>query len=146
MSVIRRAEPGDLPVIAAIAADVLDGAWTAASLGEELARPIARVFVAEGAGAVDGFAITWHVAGEVSLLLIAVARRAQRSGVGTRLLEALEAAARADAQALVLLEVRASNAAARAFYARHGYVETGVRRGYYADRGEDAILMERALT
>ena len=59
-------------------------------------------------------------------------REAARQGLEQGLLEAT-------------LEVRRSNTAGRAFYRRHGFHETGVRPRYYADNGEDAIILDCAL-
>ena len=65
----------------------------------------------------------------------------QRKGVARRLFEAMtDEAGRAQVRDVVL-EVRESNKAARAFYASLAFVEVGRRRGYYADPVEDAVLM-----
>jgi len=78
---------------------------------------------------------------EVHLANFAVAEGARRQGVGDRLIgEVFDYARRRNAQS-VYLEVRVSNAAARKFYADHGFVPTYLRKGYY-ENGEDAIIME----
>src|SRR6516165_6623119 len=92
---IERARPSDAPELARIAAETMQGAWSERSIGEEIARSHSEVAVAveEEGGAIAGFSITWRVADEASLLLIAVRERAQRRGIGRRLLRAAERSA-----------------------------------------------------
>jgi len=104
-------------------------------------------FVARAAhtAEVAGFVIARHTPPEAELESICVATAFQRCGVGWRLMKALfEALGRAGVKRLYL-EVRDSNAPALALYRRLGFVETGVRRGYYANPREDAVLMELKL-
>jgi [ribosomal protein S18]-alanine N-acetyltransferase len=114
----------------------------------ELARPWARLLVVRtGQGSEPaGFALAWRAADEVHLLDLAVAPEARRLGLGRALVDALIGEARASDARLVLLEVRASNAAARALYRSAGFFEHGVRRAYYSDNGEDAVEMRLTLT
>lgn len=136
---IREATAADLPAVAALEARGMHGGgWNEAQLAEELARPDGRVIVACDPDLL-GHAIGRDLAGEGEVLSIVVAPEARRRGVGTALLEAL--LDRLDGP--TFLEVRASNAAARALYARHGFDDVGVRPGYYQD-GEDAVLMRRS--
>jgi ribosomal-protein-alanine N-acetyltransferase len=110
-------------------------------LREELARPWARLRVARADGAVVvGYLSFWHVSDELHLLNVAVAPPDRRRGVARRLVEDLLAYARAHAVARVLLEVRASNAAAIGLYESFGFERARVRAAYYAD-GEDALEM-----
>jgi ribosomal-protein-alanine N-acetyltransferase len=90
-----------------------------------------------------GYGVVMIGVQEAHLLNLSVRREWQRRGLGRQLLEhflevALEAGARR-----MFLEVRPSNAAARALYAARGFQEIAVRRGYYPAAGgrEDAILM-----
>lgn len=96
----------------------------------------------------EGFLIGRAIAGEAELLTLAVAPERRRQGAGERLLAAfLTESARLGA-ATAFLEVAADNVAALALYRRHGFDETGRRRGYYRDApGEavDAIVMSRPI-
>ncbi len=88
-----------------------------------------------------GFAGFWIVAGEAHITNIAVREQSRRQGIGELLLISLiELAMELDAQ-LVTLEVRASNTAAQGLYAKYGFTQVGVRRGYYTDNREDGVLM-----
>ncbi len=103
------------------------------------------VLVLESDGKVVGFVAGVEIAGEWELENIAVDLSCQKSGAGTRLLKAFLDVTRESGARSVFLEVRASNAAARALYERHGFRETGVRRGYYQHPTEDAILYKKEL-
>jgi ribosomal-protein-alanine acetyltransferase len=141
---IRRATSGDARAICGIARAVLEDPWSERAIEEEIGRTSGLVLAAAEGERVVGFAIAWFVADEASVLLIAVADDAQRRRIGTRLLGAIEASARSRGARTVHLEVRASNASARAFYRARGYREVGVRARYYGG-AEDAIAMKRDL-
>lgn len=113
----------------------------------ELARPWAKLWVAraEPAGPACGFALVWLAADEVHLIDLAVEPESRRRGVGRALLRAVIAGGRAAGGAQVLLEVRHSNTAALRLYAGAGFRELDVRRAYYADNGEDALVMRLDL-
>jgi ribosomal protein S18 acetylase RimI-like enzyme len=96
-----------------------------------------------GETAVMGFACAFAVADEVELQSLAVARSARGRGLGTALLEALLEWAGRGGYRRLHLEVRAGNAPALALYRRFGFAQTGTRRGYYQDNGEDALLLAR---
>lgn len=111
------------------------------SLREELARSWARLRVARGEGGrVLGYLLFWHVTDELHVINVAVAPSERRQGIGRALVAELLAYARANAVAKLLLEVRASNAAAIALYESAGFTRFNVRPKYYGD-GEDAVEM-----
>ena len=74
-----------------------------------------------------------------------MAAESQRRGLGRRLFHALAAELRAAGVTELVLEVRASNRPALGFYRSLGFARTGLRRGYYADPVEDAVLMRLPL-
>jgi ribosomal-protein-alanine N-acetyltransferase len=83
--------------------------------------------------------------GSADVLTIAVAGDCWGQGIGSALLEALIGAARRRRCAEVFLEVREDNPRARGLYRRRGFVEIGVRRGYYQPANVDAIVMRKDL-
>lgn len=91
-----------------------------------------------------GFVYGQIILDEVELWRIAVAPNQQRLGLGTRLLEAFVALAEIRGAYHLHLEVAGKNHKARAFYHHHGFVETGVRAGYYRD-GDDAHLLKKPV-
>lgn len=101
--------------------------------------------VAEVDARVVGFLAGRGVAGEAELENMAVSAAVRRRGVGAALLkEFLAWCATANCSG-VHLEVRESNAAARAVYERHGFRESGRRKGYYQKPAEDALIMTLAI-
>jgi len=94
---------------------------------------------------VCAFLVAHRVDAEWELENIVVAERARRHGVGTRLLEELIAHARAEQGATIFLEVRKSNRSARTLYRKVGFEDAGLRKSYYSDPAEDAVLLRLAL-
>jgi ribosomal-protein-alanine N-acetyltransferase len=86
-----------------------------------------------------------HVVDEMEILNIAVRPELRRRGLGARLLGLALGICAEMGVRLAALEVRTGNAPALALYARFGFVRVGLRRGYYADTGEDAVLMNLEL-
>lgn len=120
--------------------------WTRGNFIDSMAAEY-QCWLAEYGGRLTGYVITLVAAGEAHLLNLSVAPSWQRRGIGTELTAFAVALARRQGAAKIFLEVRPSNAAARALYARAGFIEVGIRRDYYPapDGREDAIVMEREL-
>jgi len=93
---------------------------------------------------VVGFTGTWIVAGEAHIINIAVRELYRHQGVGELLLiSTIDMTLRLNAHTL-MLEVRVSNTGAQALYRKYGFEQVGLRRGYYVDNKEDAMLMTAA--
>jgi ribosomal-protein-alanine N-acetyltransferase len=90
---------------------------------------------------ITGFAGLWLMAGEAHITNIAVRESYRRQGMGELLLIALIDLALELGAHLMTLEVRASNTTAQSLYAKYGFIEVGLRRGYYTDNREDGVLM-----
>jgi ribosomal-protein-alanine N-acetyltransferase len=97
---------------------------------------------AEG-GTVAGYVCASQGFGEAEILVLGVDPAFRRRGLARALLQALTGALKARGCDTVFLEVRRSNAAAVALYLSAGFREIGMRKGYYADSGEDALLLRR---
>ncbi len=89
----------------------------------------------------SGYAFTWIVADEMHIANIAVHEAVRRRGIGDALMHALIEAARGSGCSTCWLEVRKSNTAARRLYEKLGFREMGIRKRYYTDTGEDAVVM-----
>ncbi|MCR9164106.1 MAG: ribosomal protein S18-alanine N-acetyltransferase [Nannocystaceae bacterium] len=144
----RIATASDLEAILRIESRVFGNPWAPRAYLDEIERPMAIVELAVAEdGAVSGYSCTWHVlaAGEMEahLLRIAVDPDAQRRGIGRDLLGAVLERATAHGASRVLLEVGASNRAARALYDAAGFAEIGRRAGYYKAPPDDAVVMAR---
>lgn len=91
------------------------------------------------------FVVARRVDAEWELENIVVAESAHRQGVATRLLSQFVAHAREQQGSGIFLEVRESNQSARALYRKAGFTETGLRKSYYSNPSEDAILCRLSL-
>jgi ribosomal-protein-alanine N-acetyltransferase len=120
-------------------------AYTTAICQGAAPRRIALVAENEVTGALVGFAVAGLVLPQAELETIAVAAEAQRHGVGNRLFSVLIDEIKAAGATEFILEVRASNDTALAFYRQRGWSETGRRPRYYAEPEEDAVLMRLRL-
>jgi ribosomal-protein-alanine N-acetyltransferase len=139
---IRPGTPDDLAAVVELERRCFDDPWPAWSLAAELESDSRRrTYMAELAGDLVGYLMAWHVADELHIVNVAVDPAARRGGVATALLAYVLGRFAAEEGRLATLEVRRGNAGAIAFYRRHGFVQTGVRRGYYQDTGEDALIM-----
>jgi ribosomal-protein-alanine N-acetyltransferase len=138
---------GDLEEILAIENDSFPTPWTPGLFRSEMANPISRMVIGRSAagGEVVGYAVFWRVADEIHLHNIAVRRDLRRGGIAATLLEEVLRRCRPEGARFVTLEVRRSNIAAQKLYERFGFAVSGVRRGYYTDTGEDALIMSADL-
>ena len=123
--------------------------WSAGGFVQEIRNPIARLWVAVSNDQPAGFILYWILDSEVSLLNIAVHPGGRRKGTGRFLLDHMVEEAVARAVETIWLEVRVSNEGAIRLYRKLGFEKAGVRRKYYDDTHEDAIVMclplQRAL-
>ena len=117
--------------------------WSREMFEEELKSKLAVYYIAMDGEKLIGYAGMWRILDEGHITNIAVASNYRRTGVGQALLDKIIKEAEKLKISTLLLEVRASNNAARRFYEKNGFIEVGLRRGYYVDNNEDAILMTR---
>ena len=143
---VRRLTYADLPQVVAIERRAFTSPWSLAMFVLELSKPTGICLAAELPGSADepelgGYLIcsrydtVWHV------MNVAVDPTRRRRGVATAMIESLLSRVERDAQ--LTLEVRMSNAGAIRLYEGFGFRRAGVRRRYYADNGEDALIMWR---
>jgi [ribosomal protein S18]-alanine N-acetyltransferase len=145
--VIRSARRDDVDDVASIERRAFSDPWSANSFRGLFGNPLVHFAVAEDTitGRLLGYVVTWFVVDEGEIANLAVADEARRAGVGARLLDhALEIAAERQC-AVVFLEVRESNVAARALYASRGFEVAGRRSKYYRKPVEDALVLRRGL-
>ncbi len=141
---IRAMRPGDVRHVVAIESASSAVPWTRAMFLAELGRPTSIELVALRASKVLGYLIATRHADVWHILNVCVAEDARGQGHGAALMD--EAVSRGDRYAHLgyTLEVRVSNSAAVRLYRRKGFVERGLRPGYYSDNGEAALIMWRS--
>ncbi len=119
--------------------------WSKESYLGELSNTYASYRVCDAEGEIVGFGGIWVVFEEAHITNVAIAQDFRQRGMGKRLMRKLEEIARDKRAIRILLEVRPSNMAAQIMYNKLGFVPTGLRKGYYSDNNEDAILMTKYL-
>ena len=141
---LRRLELADLDAIEEIERVSYPTPWSRSMFTSELAKPSSRSLAAIDAdGSLVGYLViskhvdAWHV------MNVAVAPQHRRRGVASALISRLLESTKGDAERGHTLEVRVSNGGAIALYERFGFERRGVRRGYYTDNREDAVVMWR---
>ena len=121
--------------------------WSRQMLAEELNNDFASFLVAEDENhQVLGYAGLHVMMDEGYVANIAVHPSYRRQGVASALLQVYERFAEANRMAFLTLEVRKHNTAAIALYKKHGFILAGIRKNYYQDNKEDAILMKLEIT
>jgi ribosomal-protein-alanine N-acetyltransferase len=161
---------GDIPQIMEIERDSFPSMWPQTAYRRELTNNVARYrviaevadelpaqqppsgvlgalrrIVGTGAPASEerilGFIGVWLMVGEAHIVTVAVREDCRRLGLGERLLIAGLEIAIENSQEAVTLEVRASNDIAQRLYEKYGFIRAGLRRRYYTDNNEDAVIM-----
>ena len=132
----------DLPSVHAIERASFFPPWPDEAYRNELTtNTLATYVVARLDGVIVGFGGIWLMVDEAHITTFAVHPEHRRRRIGERLLQRLfEIAAAMNAEWLTL-EVRASNLAAQRLYEKYGFRRAGVRRRYYSDNNEDALIM-----
>lgn len=146
--ILRAAHSSEARAIASISRQQVEYGltwrWTPARVRQHIADPETIVLIANQVGALQGFAIMKFSDDIAHLLLLAVQPRVRRCGIGSALLNWLEATCITAGIRQIRLEVRAANRVARQFYDRSGFRLVGQLSGYY-DRKEAAVVMGRTL-
>ena len=142
--VIRSMTALDVDGVMTVEHDSFLTPWSRSSFEEELAENrLARYIVATENGVVVGYAGTWLVINEAHVTNVAVSSQRRQNGIGRLLMESLMELARENGMESMTLEVRVSNEAARNLYRQLGFVEAGIRKNYYSETKEDALILWR---
>ncbi len=141
---IKKAENRHIARIAALEKETFSLPQSESALADMLEKSDHILLVADKDGELAGYVCAYTVCRESDILTVAVTPSARRCGIGRALLTALADALAGESDA-IFLEVRESNAPARALYASMGFAEIGKRRGYYQSPREDAILYKREI-
>ncbi len=141
---IRRLELADLDAIEEIERVSYPTPWSRSMFVSELAKPSSLSIAAvledgtlAGYMVISRYVDAWHV------MNVAVAESYRRRRIASTMLQSLFDVTSDEAERGYTLEVRVSNLAAIALYERFGFVQRGIRRGYYTDNREDALIMWR---
>lgn len=139
---IRRMTLEDVPAVHEIDTLSFSLPWPERSFRFELTEnPVSRGWVAEVESRIAAMLVMWFIIDEAHVATIAVHPDFRRQGIGEQLLLYSLRSAQAEGARRAFLEVRAGNVAAQSMYKKYGFEVAGVRRGYYKDNNEDALLM-----
>ena len=135
--------PGHVAQIAQIEKVCFSDPWSENSVASELENELALWLVAEESGQVCGYVGSQTVLGETDMMNVAVHPDFRRRGIAEALVNALVEALKAKGSHCLTLEVRASNAPARALYEKLGFSNIGTRKNYYRNPKEDGLILRK---
>jgi len=135
----------DLDEVMAIERSSYRYPWSSGFFLQELQVACARSILAEIDGRICGYVLFWLLPGSIDVHNLAVAPDLRRLGIARMLLRQVVSNAQVQSATRVTLEVRQSNEPAKKLYASLGFTQTGLRKGYYSDDGEDAYTMALEL-
>lgn len=144
-SVVRRMEAEDAAAVAEIEYQSFPDPWSQKSVLETVANPQTICLTVEKAGRIVGYLLAYRAGDEAEIARVAVLGEQQNQGIGRKILEILKEICREEKIQKLMLDVRKSNEGARAFYAKAGFIEDGIRREFYSKPQEDAVLMSQEI-
>ena len=136
---------GDLAQVVAIEEASFSCPWSQSSFESTLRCPTSHPFVYRKNGKILGYAVCSTVFEMAELYDIAVAPECRKAGIGAKLLDFVIEYCRKEGAETLFLEVRRSNESAKSLYEKKGFVQDSVRKNYYKNPVEDAILMHLCL-
>ena len=142
--ILRPAEAKDVESIAEIEKICFATPWTADAVYKEItSNPLAHYVIAEIDGVVTGYVGFWQILDEGHITNVAVRPEYRGNHIGSALIAIMIEIGSSLGITRYTLEVRSSNEPAKALYRNFDFKEAGLRKGYYEDNGEDAVIMWR---
>lgn len=142
---VRRMTKEDCAAVAAIEAVSFSMPWSLRAFTDTVEKENFRYFVAEEDGEILGYCGFLFVLDEAEIPNVCVKESARKRGVGKEMMSVLLEEARKLGLTVLYLEVRESNQAARRLYESLGFVENGIRKNFYEQPVEHAVLMSKTL-
>ena len=139
--ILRPMESADLDQVEKLEQTCFSHPWSKKLLEESLNSRLDTCFVCQFENKIAGYCVVRILAGEGELQRIAVFLQYRRQGFARRLMDEVMAFARENGVSAISLEVRESNTGARHLYEAYGFCQEAVRKGYYQNPSEDAVIM-----
>ena len=136
---IQKLTPEYVSAVAAIEKRCFSNPWSETAVNAELENHCSEIYIALVDGTAAGYANIYTVLDEMDIVRVAVLPEYRRQGIAAEILKTVLA----EKQGTVYLDVRESNHPAISLYKSLGFVDTGVRKNYYTNPTENAILMMR---
>ena len=143
---IRTAEEADIPAIAKLETLCFSSPWSETALTDTMHSPHAKLFCADIDNTVIAYGGVYLLGEDADITNIATHPDMRRRGAAAAVLEALRTYAKEHGASALHLEVRASNTGAITLYETRGFQTDGIRKNYYKNPTEHAILMTCALS
>jgi len=142
MITYRKMTPDDVEAVHAIELATFPTPWTLDSFHYEMREnQYAHYLVAEDEKGIVGFCGMWLVIDAAQITNVAVVERMRGQKIGEALMKEAMRVAREASMDVMSLEVRVTNVVAQNLYRKLGFLDGGIRKGYYTDNGEDALVM-----
>lgn len=142
---IIKMDVGHVPQVAALEAICFLDPWSERSVASELTNPLSHWLVAVEGEMVLGYIGSQTVLDESDMMNVAVSPDHRRKGIAEALVIALADDLREKGSCKLTLEVRSSNASAISLYAKLDFKQIGLRKNYYRNPKEDALILQKEL-
>ena len=135
-----------VPQVALLERECFADPWSQQSIASELHNPLSLWLVAQEGQTLLGYVGSQTCLDETDMMNVAVSPASRRQGVARALIAALVSALRERGSKQLTLEVRASNGPARQLYESLGFLQVGLRKNYYQNPKEDALILRKEWT
>ncbi|MBE6571912.1 MAG: ribosomal-protein-alanine N-acetyltransferase [Ruminococcaceae bacterium] len=144
--IIEKASAEDSPRIAEIEKICFSVPWSEIGVKDFIENPLCIMFAAKDGDIICGYIGLYIIADECDIANVAVVPEFRNRGIAKNLIAYATEYAREKSVGKMMLEVRASNTPAISLYKKFGFEEVGIRKNYYTQPKEDALLMDKILT
>lgn len=145
MPIFRRIKETEIAYVAALEKNIFSDAWSENSISETFRQSNAIIVVAEEEKNIVGYCIFYYVMDEGEIVRIGVDEKLRGQGTGRGLLDYVCAYCKEKGIERLLLDVREGNLGARRFYEKYGFTVDGIRKDFYEQPKEHAVLMSMAI-
>lgn len=142
---VRELKIEDAAAAAEMEQQIFSDSWSENGIVETIRQKNTCCLAAEKDGQILGYLLAYLAADEAEIARIGVLKEVRRQGIAEKMLESFEQICIKTGVKKILLDVRESNDVARKLYEKRGFAEDGIRKGFYVDPQEDAVLMSRVL-
>lgn len=143
--IIRSMTKDDVDSVYIVEEDCFTDPWSKESIRKELKNDLARYLVAELDNKIVGYVGVWFVVDEGHITNVAVHSDYRGKKIGDKLVKEMVKLCKESELVAMTLEVRSSNTVAQNLYRKYGFKMGGIRKEYYSDNKEDAIIMWNQL-
>ena len=145
MPIFRKVKETEIADVAVLEKNIFSDAWSCESIFETYGQSNAMIVIAEEESRIVGYCILYFVLDEGEIARIGVDESLRGRGIGRGLLDFVKTYCVQNKIERLLLDVRESNARARKFYEQYGFEFDGIRKNFYEQPKEHAVLMSMTI-